>query len=294
MELVLEMLSAKQFVPTELCSKTFGRNGGLIGRGGECDWAIPDRKRHLSKQHARVSYRNGAFYLTDTSSNGIRAGNGSRLPHGEPQRIEQDSVFLLGDFEIRARLLREPDEFAMDVGRPQPAGSIIPDDAFLALDPLQALDQDGADAYELDDLSAIAQPSQEAGARADYARIDMESLVVPELVPAPAAPQEPVDSPRPGRDEAFWQRFGQALGVDLEGLDGAAREALAINAAGLLRQCIGGLQQSLRTRSELKNELRLSLSTLRDTGKNPLALQRRCQRGAGASATGWQAWPVEW
>ncbi|HBP6127537.1 TPA: type VI secretion system-associated FHA domain protein TagH [Pseudomonas aeruginosa] len=270
MELVLEMLSAKQFVPTELCSKTFGRNGGLIGRGGECDWAIPDRKRHLSKQHARVSYRNGAFYLTDTSSNGIRAGNGSRLPHGEPQRIEQDSVFLLGDFEIRARLLREPDEFAMDVGRPQPAGSIIPDDAFLALDPLQALDQDGADAYELDDLSAIAQPSQEAGARADYARIDMESLVVPELVPAPVAPQEPVDSPRPGRDEAFWQRFGQALGVDLEGLDGAAREALAINAAGLLRQCIGGLQQSLRTRSELKNELRLSLSTLRDTGKNPL------------------------
>lgn len=164
MELVLEMLSAKQFVPTELCSKTFGRNGGLIGRGGECDWAIPDRKRHLSKQHARVSYRNGAFYLTDTSSNGIRAGNGSRLPHGEPQRIEQDSVFLLGDFEIRARLLREPDELAMDVGRPQPAGSIIPDDAFLALDPLQALDQDGADAYELDDLSAIAQPSQEAGA----------------------------------------------------------------------------------------------------------------------------------
>ncbi len=60
MELVLEMLSAKQFVPTELCSKTFGRNGGLIGRGGECDWAIPDHKRHLSKQHARVSYRNGA------------------------------------------------------------------------------------------------------------------------------------------------------------------------------------------------------------------------------------------
>ena len=53
----------------------------------------------------------------------------------------------------------------------------------------------------------------------------MESLVVPELVPAPAAPQEPVESPRPGHDEAFWQRFGQALGMDLEGLDGAARGA---------------------------------------------------------------------
>ncbi|MGA4815230.1 hypothetical protein ACPA9J_07875 [Pseudomonas aeruginosa] len=74
------------------------------------------------------------------------AGNG-RLPHGEPQRIEQDSVFLLGDFEIRARLLREPDELAMDVGRPQPAGSIIPDDAFLALDrSVAGARRDGADA----------------------------------------------------------------------------------------------------------------------------------------------------
>jgi type VI secretion system protein ImpI len=34
-----------------------------------------------------------------------------------------------------------------------------------------------------------------------------------------------------------------------------------VQAAGLLRHSVAGLQQSLRTRSELKNELRLSLTT---------------------------------
>jgi type VI secretion system protein ImpI len=38
----------------------------------------------------------------------------------------------------------------------------------------------------------------------------------------------------------------------------------------LLKQSIGGLQQSLRTRSELKNELRLAQTLVQGTHKNPL------------------------
>lgn len=74
MELVFEMLNTKQFVPTELCQKTFKQAGGVIGRGEDCDWIIPDRKRHLSNHHAIVSYREGTFFLTDTSSNGVQDG----------------------------------------------------------------------------------------------------------------------------------------------------------------------------------------------------------------------------
>ena len=44
MELVFEMLNTKQFVPTDLCQKTFKQAGGVIGRGEDCDWIIPDRK----------------------------------------------------------------------------------------------------------------------------------------------------------------------------------------------------------------------------------------------------------
>ncbi|SFQ72782.1 FHA domain protein [Pseudomonas sp. NFPP07] len=271
MELVFEMLNTKQFVPTELSSKTFKQAGGVIGRGEDCDWIIPDRKRHLSNHHAIVSYRDGMFFLTDTSSNGIQASDsGARLRKGEPQRIEHGSVYVLGDFEIRARLVRDPATFDAEVGRPQAAGSIIPDDAFLDLDPLNALDQQERVYSEIDELTALNAPRQEPRQRADYARIDMESLLVPELVAQPEAPVAVEPAPVERQSEGFWEHFGAALGVDLKGLDHDAREALAIDAARLLKQSIGGLQQSLRTRSELKNELRLALTTAQGGSKNPL------------------------
>lgn len=274
MELVFEMLNTKQFVPTELCQRTFKQAGGVIGRGEDCDWIIPDRKRHLSNHHAVVSYREGAFFLTDTSSNGIQDSiSGARLHKGEAVRIEHGSMYVLGDFEIRARLVRDPATFDIDVGRPQAAGSIIPDDAFLDLDPLNALDQQERVYSEIEELISPVTVIDDSQQRADYARIDMESLLVPELIDAPKkAEPAPLSAPAERQSDGFWEKFAGALGVDLGGLDLDAKEALALNAARLLRQSVAGLQQSLRTRSELKKELRLAQTTVQGPQKNPLKL----------------------
>lgn len=272
MELVFEMLNTKQFVPTELCQKTFKQAGGVIGRGEDCDWVIPDRKRHLSNHHALISYRDGTFFLTDTSSNGIQSSaSGERLHKGDTVRIEHGSVYVLGDFEIRARLVHAPTTFDVEVGRPQAAGSIIPDDAFLDLDPLNALDKQERVYSEIDELISPRTAPKDTRQRADYARIDMESLMVPELIDAPVEP-EPAPAPKAveRQSEGFWEHFGTALGIDIKDLDHDAREALALNAARLLKQSVGGLQQSLRTRSELKNELRLAQTTVQGSQKNPL------------------------
>lgn len=271
MELVFEVVSAQQFAPGLLTSKTFKQAGGIIGRAENCDWVIPDRKRVLSGQHAQVNYRDGGFFLTDTSSNGIQLkDSGASLRKGQPQRIEHGSVYCLGDFEIRARLVQDPALFEGDIGRAQAAGSIIPDDAFLDLDPLLAIDQQERVYAEVDDLAAIIRPSRSSAQQPDYAQIDMENLLLPELVVARAAPA-PRPAPQPERlPESFWQRFSQALGVPLDDLDDEAREALALNAAKLLKHSIGGLQQSLRTRTELKNELRLAQTSVQSSGNNPL------------------------
>lgn len=272
MELVFEMQNTKQFVPTELCQKTFKQAGGVIGRGEDCDWTIPDSKRHLSNHHAAISYREDAFFLTDISSNGIQeCATGVRMPKGQAVRIEHGSMYVLGDFEIRARLVRDPATFDVEVGRPQAAGSIIPDDAFLDLDPLTALDQQERVYSEIEALISPSAATGHGPQRADYARIDMESLVVPELVDVPNEPTPvPVPAPVERVSDAFWDKFAAALSVDMEGLDQGAKEALAIVAAGLLKQSITGLQQSLRTRSELKNELRLAQTIAQGTQKNPL------------------------
>ncbi len=273
MELVFEMVSAQQFTAGMLTSKTFKQAGGVIGRAEDCDWVIPDRKRILSGHHAEVSYRDGAFYLTDISSNGIQLkDSGASLSRGQPQRIEHGNVYCLGDFEIRARLVRDPALFEGDIGRPVPAGSIIPDDAFLDLDPLTALEQQEQLYAEVDELALLTRPRQSMAQapQRDYARIDMESLPLPELVP-PTNAAEPAPTARTvPLPEQFWQRYGEALGIDLSGLDEEQREAVALQAARLLRQSVAHLQQTLRTRSELKNELRLALTTVQNAGNNPL------------------------
>lgn len=272
MELVFEILNAKQFVPTALCQMTFKQSGGVIGRGKDCDWPIPDSKRHLSSHHALVNHREGAFFLTDISNNGIQnCTSGARLRKGEAVRIEHGNVYVLGDFEIRARLIGTPmlhDD--IEVGRPQAAGSVIPDDAFFDLDPLKAFDQQERELSEIEALISPRTNTEAIGQRADYARIDMESLTVPELVVEVFAPEPTVPKPVERQADGFWEKFGAALGVSLADLDHDAREALALKVAHLLRQSIGGLQQSLRTRSDLKSELRLAQTTVQGSQINPL------------------------
>lgn len=271
MELVFEMVKVPQITRELLTSKTFKETGGIIGRGEDCDWVIPDSRRHLSGHHAQISYRDGAFFLTDTSSNGVRLkDSGARLRRDEPQRIEHGAVYCLGEFEIRARLVQDPARFDDEIGRPRAAGSIIPDDAFLDLDPLVAIDQQERIYAESDDFSMLGKTQASTSLQADYAPIDMESLPLPQLVPAPPAPQPAPEHAVERQTEGFWQRYGAELGVDLDTLDHDVREALALQAARLLRQCVAGLQQSLRTRTELKNELRLALTTAQGPSANPL------------------------
>lgn len=275
MELIMDLVGNQQFVTDTPVSKTFRQAGGMIGRAEECDWVIPDRKRVVSSRHAEVSFHEGSFYLTDTSSNGIllKATN-TLLPKGQPQRIEHGALYAFGDFDIRARIIQDPAVFSQDFGKPQPAGSIIPDDAFLDLDPLAALDQQEqlyAESEELDLLNQ--QAGRETLQAQDHARIDMVNLTVPELVEPTAPPVQPRPAPAPAAApmaEGFWAQFSEALGIPLDDMDEAQRQALALRSARLLRQSIGNLQQSLRNRNELKAELKLANTSVEGASSNPL------------------------
>lgn len=271
MELVFELLKSKQPVPLASSRHVFTQAGGLIGRHEDCDWIIADDDRHLSKRHATVSYRNGAFFLTDTSRNGTCFGDsGARLLKGLPQRIEHGSTYRLGDVEIRARVQHNSVNVDVESAGAQAAASTIPDDAFIGLDPLNLLDQQERMYTEPDELAALDAPCLDLGQYPDFARIDMESLRVPQLVAPAEAPGDVEPAPMARQSEDFWTQFAAALGVDLSTLDQHDREALAINAARLLKHSIDGLQQGLRTRNELKNELRLALSIAQGRSNNPL------------------------
>ena len=49
----------------------FGEAGGTIGRADANGLVLPDAERHISRLHARIAYRSGAFELVDQGSNPI-------------------------------------------------------------------------------------------------------------------------------------------------------------------------------------------------------------------------------
>lgn len=272
MELVFEMLTARQFITPDLCRKVFGSAGGVIGRGEDCDWIIPDRERLLSKRHARVSFEAGMFFLTDTSGNGVsHHKSGMRLPKGQPVRIEDGDVYLMGDCTVQARLVEGAVSRVADSCRPVPVGGLIPDDAFFDPDPLKTLDQQERAYCGIDELINPGAAPTFGSSCPDHGRVDTENLLLPELVEAPGEPElsPPPDTTAPVSAD-FWKRFGVALGMDFHNLDNEGREALAINVARLFKQSIQGLQQSVRTRRELKSELRLAPTWIQHDQKNPL------------------------
>jgi len=101
-------------------SIVLGVGGGSIGRAHDNDWVLPDPQCYVSAHHARVQFRNGIYYLLDTSTNGTYV-NGAATPIS-PRNIyplrDGDSL-RLGQYEVAVRI-------DVDAGDAPEASSIFP------------------------------------------------------------------------------------------------------------------------------------------------------------------------
>jgi type VI secretion system FHA domain protein len=77
--------------------------GATIGRGSTCDWSLPDPQRHISSRHCEIRFRDGAYWLTDTSTNGTFVNDTAERLQGE-HRIARGDLIIIGDFEVAAEL----------------------------------------------------------------------------------------------------------------------------------------------------------------------------------------------
>ena len=269
MQLVFEVCEGEGAGTAPAARKIFDGAGGVIGRGPGCDWVISDPSRVLSSHHGLIAYREGHYFLTDISSNGIQvAGSAERLRKGQARLINDGDAFHLGSLLIRAWLM-EPTRSRAE--QQDLAGEPIPDDAFLSLDPLQALDLEHQRQSSSADLAALNRVIDEPQAWTDSHGADREHVVLPRRAEpiVEAAAVAPV-AVAPTVDEVFWAQFTAVLGIDPVNLDRSSYETLAIKVARLFRLAVEGLQQSLRTRDELKNEMASAPADSHGATQNPL------------------------
>lgn len=281
MQLVFEICDAQGGNCAPSARKIFAGEGGVVGRGAGCDWVIPDSSRLLSSHHGLVAYREGRYFLTDISSNGIGvAGSDERLRKGQARVIDDGDVFELGPLAIRARLIASVQSCGEQPAR---APGLIPDDAFLALDPLHPLDRQHQRQTMSEELAALDEVVSSPEPWADQGVASRDHLVIPRR--AEPVPETPLIQPAaitPPDNKIFWEQFAAALGIGLDTLERSGPEVLAIKAARLLRLGVEGLQQSLRTCEELKSELNLAFVDTTLISQNPL---KDCVDAASALTT---------
>lgn len=101
MALTLRVTSFQSQALGSQAAKTFGAQGGTIGRRSDNDWVLPDPERFISSCHARIVCRGGTFYVADQSSNGTFI-NGSPQPIGSgmEQPLNDGDRLQIGEYEI--------------------------------------------------------------------------------------------------------------------------------------------------------------------------------------------------
>ncbi|NNE52758.1 MAG: type VI secretion system-associated FHA domain protein TagH [Sulfitobacter sp.] len=126
------------------------RGGSLtVGRGPSNDLVLPDPDRMLSKNHCVIEDHNGRIVIVDLSTNGTFL-NYSKVPLGRtPTPLNNGDVLSIGGYEIVVEVGQEVpdlDDLLAPAAAPTPLSGPSP------TDPMQVLDDPGAEGDFLDDL----------------------------------------------------------------------------------------------------------------------------------------------
>ena len=71
--------------------------GAIIGRSPTVSWCLPDTSNHISSRHCEISFRDGLYVLTDTSTNGTFV-NGRQLT--APCTLNTGDILTIGAYQI--------------------------------------------------------------------------------------------------------------------------------------------------------------------------------------------------
>lgn len=82
---------------------SFGGGGGSIGRSPDNALVLDDPSKYISRVHARIALRDGAFYLEDVGSNPSIV-NDRPLGKGREIAIAHGDRIVIGDYQLQAAL----------------------------------------------------------------------------------------------------------------------------------------------------------------------------------------------
>ncbi|TFY89553.1 type VI secretion system-associated FHA domain protein TagH [Pseudomonas kairouanensis] len=310
MSLCLTITSYHKITPGQCPEKSMNLGSMAIGRSSDNDWVLPDPERLVSSQHCVIQYKDGRYYLTDNSTNGVELVKaGIRMRRGNSELLQDGELIRIGDYEIQARIdfnvqAIDSQAFAADspnsfealmgaVASPQtPTPVIAPQfHGASSMDTLPDLFDFLGPAVVPPPTVADHVPAEQHDFRPPtpvaVEKPGVSASVIPEDwdlfgdAPTPVAPpQVPVIEPppvvepvRPVADHQqpdLLQAFLRGAGLDQLSLDKAQAEAQMENIGRSYRLMVEGLIDVLRARASLKGEFRMQQTMIQPAENNPL------------------------
>lgn len=97
---------SRQGVSVDAAGAQFGEDGGTIGRADTNKLVLDDPDRTVSRVHAQIVCRAGAYAIIDRGSNPLQL-NGRPIGAGNEALLNAGDRLLVGGFELLVSLLRE-------------------------------------------------------------------------------------------------------------------------------------------------------------------------------------------
>jgi type VI secretion system protein len=117
MPLKIHILSINGHQPAETMEASFDQDGGTIGRLEDKrsnHLCLPDPDHYISRIHAKITFKDNNYYLTDSSVHGTYVKNRDNRVHGDSIRLADGDCLWIGDYELRAHIYQP--EFCVSAG----------------------------------------------------------------------------------------------------------------------------------------------------------------------------------
>lgn len=135
MPIILSVYMYRNAAPAQALTRRFDRLGGAIGRAPGNDLVLDDPGKYISRLHARVEYRDDAFWLVDVGSNPSLV-NDRPVGAGRSVQLEDGDRVTIGDYQLLASVESEATAFMPAAPAPLPPSplQVEPAPAAVALD----------------------------------------------------------------------------------------------------------------------------------------------------------------
>ncbi|MGC4028311.1 MAG: FHA domain-containing protein [Steroidobacteraceae bacterium] len=249
MALRLEIISDHRRELAERSRIVFGVTGGSIGRALDNDWVLPDPQRYLSGHHARVLFRQGAWYIEDTSTNGVYV-NDATTPVGRrgPHALRNGDVLRMGEYRLQVNI--ETGE-----ALPPPGTGTLSQIAVEHVTPVRAMGAGTDDLGASLNIEALIPESGPRGGRIGAAVPEAPMSARQRLTRLRAAARARLEGGPAALADVRngLQAFCRGAGIDPARMP-VEHEARALHLAGqLLREALLGLKEVLRAQKVFRD-----------------------------------------